>query len=117
MKYSPETNQYGNPLPQFLQHDSFLEFISSENVLRIMIGFMIGSILSRFANKLNLYERFKKNKWNWKELAEILFQFLLAFYGTYIMYRILIGFRTFSLKTAYENHAKSTVDRIKSKTK
>lgn len=116
MKYSPETNQYGNPLPQFLRHDSFLEFISSENVLRIMIGFMIGSILSRFANKLDLYKRFKHNKWDWKQLSEILFQFLLSFYGTYILYRILIGFRSFSLKSAYESHAKNTISRIKNNT-
>ena len=113
MKYSPDTNSYGNPLPTFLQHDSFLEFITSENVLRIMIGFMIGNVLSRFANKLNIYERIKTGKWSWKEFLEIFIQFAIGFYTIYILYRILISFRAYSLKQAYIDHAIKVVSKVK----
>lgn len=113
MKYSPDVNSHGNPIPSFLQHDSFLEFITSENVLRIMIGFMIGNVLSRFANKLDIYGKLISGKWSWKEFFEVVLQFMIGFYTIYIIYRVLIGFRGFSLKHAYEEHAKKIVSKVK----
>ena len=74
---------------------------------------MIGNVLSRFANKLDIYGKLISGKWSWKEFFEIVLQFMIGFYTIYIIYRVLIGFRGFSLKHAYEEHAKNIVSKVK----
>lgn len=113
MKTSPNTNEYGNPIPQFLQHDSFLEFITSENVLRIVLGFVIGNVLSRFAQKIDIYGKVKEGTWSWKEFGETFLQFIMSIYFIYIFYRILIGFRIYSTKVSYQDFTKDKISKMK----
>lgn len=78
---------------------SFLGFISSDSVIRTILGFMIASTLGLFLNKYNLLSRLESGEINFKLLFKLIVEFIISFYGIYLVYVILMYIQSKNIKS------------------
>lgn len=79
---------------------SFLGFISSDSVVRTILGFMIASTLGLFLRKYNLLSRLESGDFNLKLLFSLIVEFVLSFYGIYLIY---VSLMYLQIKTGSKN--------------
>lgn len=74
-------------------HENFRSFISSPDVTRIVIGFLIAHILASFITKVHITEQIENKTFDFKKLGKQLLILIIEFYGIFIFYKLVMYIR------------------------